>query len=338
MSASGPYGAMQPGAGEGAPDGVLGNGNRSSGFPPESFPSTTFPSSPSPPSPPYPPPPSFAGRVPVVTSGPDAEGEPQDPLSKRPPFDRKGGGIWFWLAVGGFAGGYVFSALLLMIFAAAAGQEKQLSQLESASVPPWWVTLGGLLGLWIGFMAAVVIASRVRGSGNIVKDFGLRVKFWDVPLGIAIGVGGQFLIDLAYVPFEHIYPSLQKSLSEPANRLTGGFHGADLWVIGILTVAVVPVIEELFFRGLLLQSLVRVSRGAGRVIGPAIGIVITGILFGLAHAEPADLAGLAVFGVILSVLAYKTGRLGCSMFAHAGFNLVAVIAIAVPGRIGLGGL
>lgn len=320
MSATGPYGASPRGAGGEHPK---------------------YPAS-------SPPPPA---TVPVVAGGrpPESNGGPngvssdrppsgypfgagqasKDPLLSRPPFDRSAAAVWFWLALGGFVGGYVVSYILLEVFASIAGQVKQLPQLESAQIAPWWVTIGALVGLWIGFFAALVIASKTRGTGSMVSDFGLKVRLTDIPFGIVVGVVGQVVIDLAYVPFEHLYPSLQKSIGEPANRLTGGFNGADLWVIGILTVAVVPVIEELFFRGLLMQSLIKLSRPAGRVLGPALGIVLTGILFGLAHAELANLAGLAVFGMILCLLAYKTGRIGPSIFAHAGFNLFAVIAIAL---------
>ena len=47
------------------------------------------------------------------------------------------------------------------------------------------------------------------------------------------------------------------------------------------------------------------------------------MLFGLAHAESLQLLGLAVFGIILSFVAYRTGRLGMNMVAHATFNLTA---------------
>jgi membrane protease YdiL (CAAX protease family) len=56
---------------------------------------------------------------------------------------------------------------------------------------------------------------------------------------------------------------------------------------------------------------------------------VTGVLFGLAHAESLQLLGLAVFGIILSVVSYRTGRLGMNMVAHATFNLVAVAAAVV---------
>ena len=59
-------------------------------------------------------------------------------------------------------------------------------------------------------------------------------------------------------------------------------------------------------------------------------MIVTGVLFGLAHAESLQLLGLAVFGVILSFVSYRTGRLGMNMVAHASFNLMALVAVVLP--------
>jgi membrane protease YdiL (CAAX protease family) len=64
------------------------------------------------------------------------------------------------------------------------------------------------------------------------------------------------------------------------------------------------------------------------VVVLVLAVVLDGLLFGLAHAELEQLAGLAVFGCILAVVAFKTKRLGMNMVSHASFNLVAVLAIA----------
>ena len=53
------------------------------------------------------------------------------------------------------------------------------------------------------------------------------------------------------------------------------------------------------------------------------------VLFGLAHFEPLQLPALVSLGVILGVMAVSTKRLGPSIFAHAGFNLVTMIALGL---------
>jgi membrane protease YdiL (CAAX protease family) len=89
----------------------------------------------------------------------------------------------------------------------------------------------------------------------------------------------------------------------------------------------------------LLRSLARLIGRVGGWVGPALAIVVTGVLFGLAHAESLQLLGLATFGIILSFVSYRTGRLGMNMVAHATFNLVAVVAsVVMPLTLAHGGL
>jgi len=186
--------------------------------------------------------------------------------------------------------------------------------------------------LWIGFLGAVVLASRRRGSGSVMADMGLSFRWWDPFLGIAVGLGGQYvLVTVLYLPWEHFDPKLSQELAQPAKHLTGGFPGVDLAVIAALTVVVVPVVEELFFRGLVLQGFVRLFGAAGRRLGPVLAVTATGIVFGLAHADLLELLGLAAFGIVLSVMAYRCKRLGPCIVAHATFNLVAILGIATQG-------
>jgi membrane protease YdiL (CAAX protease family) len=237
---------------------------------------------------------------------------------------------WLGFAVAGFAAGYVLSEVILLGVAAAVGDLGDLTQLSTRPVPPAWVVVSGLVGLWMGFIGAAVLASRRHGTGNFVVDLGLRFRPIDALLGPAVGVGGQLLlIPLLYLPLHHVVHNLDHRLSGPAKSITGGFHGTAVVVIGVLTVVVVPFVEEIFFRGLLLRSLSRLFGGAGRHLGPTLAVVFTGLIFGLAHFELLELLGLAVFGMVLAVLARRTGRLGPCILAHASFNLVAVVSVAV---------
>lgn len=234
------------------------------------------------------------------------------------------------VAAGGFLVGQVASAVLLVVVAAANGHLHDVAQLSARAVPPGWVVVTGLVGLWTGFIGAVVLASRTTGTGNVARDMGLRFQRTDFIVGPLVGVAGQLvLLPLLYLPLEHVIPNLSNKLSQSSKHLTGGFPGADLAVIGVLTVLCVPVVEELLFRGLFLRGALRAFAGAGPALGPALAALVTGVVFGLAHLEPLELLGLAAFGVVLSVMAIRTGRLGPCILAHGTFNLVAVLAVAV---------
>ncbi|MGH9056575.1 MAG: lysostaphin resistance A-like protein [Acidimicrobiales bacterium] len=178
-------------------------------------------------------------------------------------------------------------------------------------------------GLWIGLAGAVIWASRRSGTGDLGRDFGLRLgRWWDLPLGAAIGLACQYLlVPLLYLPFEQVDRSLAHQLSQPARTDTAAAHGVGMVVVLLLILAVgAPIVEELFFRGLLLRSLL------GRTPVP-VAIVGSAVLFALAHFELVQFAGLAVFGIVLALLAWRTRRLGPGMAAHAAFNAVAVLSV-----------
>ena len=95
-------------------------------------------------------------------------------------------------------------------------------------------------------------------------------------------------------------------------------------LVGLVLTAVVgaPIVEELFFRGLLLRSLEH-RLGAGWAVGGS------SVLFGLAHPNDLPAAGvalvmtsLAVLALVLALLVVRTGRLAAAIVAHAAFNAI----------------
>ncbi|MGH9121218.1 MAG: lysostaphin resistance A-like protein [Acidimicrobiales bacterium] len=187
---------------------------------------------------------------------------------------------------------------------------------------PVGVTAADLVGLWVGLVGAVVIASQWRGTHSLGADFGARVGGWlDIVGGGLIGVACQFgLLPLLYLPFEAMDKSLSHQLSNPAHTDTGAVHSVGGAIVLVVFLALgAPIVEELFFRGLLLRALLY------RLPVPA-AIAISALAFGLAHFEAVQFAGLAVFGAVLGWLAWRTARLAPGMAAHAAFNASAVIA------------
>jgi len=167
------------------------------------------------------------------------------------------------------------------------------------------------------------------GTGSVVRDYGLELRPWpDIPLGIVAGVASQYLlvpvVEAPLLPFVH---HLYTRLGHPAQTLTGGAYGPGLVVLAVLVCVGSPIVEELFFRGLLLRALVGSFSHLGARLGPALSIVVTALVFALAHFEALQFLGLAGFGMVLGWLAWRTGRLGPSIVAHMAFNTVTIIAI-----------
>ncbi len=293
-----------------------------------------------PPSPQTPTPPPPPGWVPPAPpSRPDGD-PPWDsdrdtgPLNRQlaaggAPASRHAAWTWLLFAALGFLAGQILAVVAISVAAGVSGNLHDLNAITQLSEPPTWYIVSTLLGLWAGFFGAAWLSSWAQGTRSLVRDLGLRFRWIDV-LGIPIGVGGQFLVALIYVPIASHVHNFNQRFSAPSQRLVGGSHGVDYVIIAIFTVVGAPFFEELFFRGVLLRALARLFGNFLGWVGPALAMIVTGVLFGLAHAESLQLLGLAVFGVILSFVSYRTGRLGMNMVAHASFNLMALAAVVVP--------
>jgi membrane protease YdiL (CAAX protease family) len=244
----------------------------------------------------------------------------------------------------GVVAGFVLAFLAVSVYAAVAPHPRHPSQYGEDVV--------SLIALWVGLVGAVLAATHVaardhagagagrsesagrpdrKGVGSVVGDYGLTLRPWpDIPLGIVAGVACQYLlipvVEAPLLPFVH---HLYTRLGHPAQSLTGDAFGTGLVVLAVLVCVGSPLVEELFFRGLLLRSLLGSFEQVGPRLGPALSIVVTALVFALVHFEALQFLGLAGFGVVLGMLAWRTGRLGPSIVAHMAFNTVTIIAIVV---------
>lgn len=175
--------------------------------------------------------------------------------------------------------------------------------------------------LWVGLLGVPLWASKTKGRG-VVEDFGLRFAWADVPVGIAVGVITQLVvIPVLYIPLLRLFNIDENKVSEVARDLTDKAHGAGgVLLLTLVVVVGAPIIEELFFRGLVLRSIENRFGTTWAVIG-------SGVAFGLVHFEAIQLPALVLFGIVLGYLAVRTGRLGPAIVAHMAFNAVTVITL-----------
>jgi membrane protease YdiL (CAAX protease family) len=228
-------------------------------------------------------------------------------------------------ALFGFLGGELVGSLFANVANSIAGHTTTLGE-----------DIGGLTGLWLGLLGAVVVACsarqrRVPGVGlfaRLRRDYGLGFKLTDLPLGIVIGLASAYLlVPLLTLPLSPFVKNLHQRLEQPSHQLANHIDGAGYVLLALLVCVCTPIVEELFFRGLVLRGMLGRFAGKGRY-GTVLAVVLSGIAFGLAHFQPIELLALSGFGAVLCVLALRTGRLGAGMFAHATFNALTIISLA----------
>ncbi len=145
-----------------------------------------------------------------------------------------------------------------------------------------------------------------------------------VPALVALDVGTIWLV---YTPLSWISPESVRSWLERMERLAPPRLGGSqelLFLAGAVLLA--PVVEELFFRGLLLHRWAY-KWGTNR------GLLATTLAFALLHASPVNafLLGLG-FGLIY----LRTGSLPLAIVAHALNNLIALEFLPRLGPDGAG--
>tara|TARA_R100000306_G_scaffold19716_1_gene23743 strand:+ start:384 stop:1094 length:711 start_codon:yes stop_codon:yes gene_type:complete len=213
------------------------------------------------------------------------------------------------------------SALGFALFAAAQGIP--MDELDTDALTIGEVALLQV-PLWLGLLGVPLLATRLRGNGP-VRDLGLWTTLRDAPVGLAIGVACQLvLVPLVTLPIFIFTDTDQEALEAPARELTDKAQGPGVLVLVLVVVVAAPLAEEVFFRGMLQRTLAR-----HLPIWPA--MLITSVLFGISHFQALQLPALAAFGLVLSVLAHRTGRLGPSIWAHVGFNATTVVALVAGG-------
>ena len=210
-------------------------------------------------------------------------------------------------AAAGFVVAFCLTVTVGSIWAAATDRRQSLV-----------LVAAGLVANWTGLLGAVLLASRRKGAGRLDEDFGLRMESSDVFLGVGAGVASQILVVVLYLPFRLLDPDLD--VSDEARELTDLANGWGIVVLLAFVAVGSPLVEELFFRGLLLRALERRFGTAWAVGGSAVA-------FGLAHFQPVQLLGLVAFGAVLAVLAVRSGRLGPGLVAHATFNAITVLLL-----------
>jgi hypothetical protein len=237
---------------------------------------------------------------------------PSPPAPERAPERRLQTGAALALATSAFVLGVLLAGVLSAVAVAVSG-----------SIDSPLTMAAGFVGLWIPMVGACLMASRSFGRGSPGDDLGLRFLPFDLVLAVVVALGGlvaSALVQAALSPFPRLLGSN-----------TGFIHDQRGTVAGVVvvvgsTLLGAPFVEELFFRGLVLRALL-----------PKLGwaaVVVQAVVFGLIHFDPTQglgnvgvIAGVGAFGLVQGIAAWRLGRIGPTILAHALFNALAVVPV-----------
>jgi membrane protease YdiL (CAAX protease family) len=214
--------------------------------------------------------------------------------------------------VGAWVAAQVVSSLILMALGGG----------DASTEVSFGVLAVALAGAWASYLIGMWIASQRAGSGSMIADYGISMRWIDLA-GLAIGAVAQLvLIRVVYLPLEALWPDTftDDRLTENAQDLVDRAGGASTLVLFAVVVVGAPLVEELFYRGLLQRSLAaRFNEGLVLV---AVAAVFAGV-----HVRPVEFPGLFVFGLVLGWAALRTRRLGPAITIHIGFNLTGLLLV-----------
>ena len=169
---------------------------------------------------------------------------------------------------------------------------------------------------WGYAIKVMAIGAVLVCFANFYRRFLARPSWTAVGVGVVVGVAWQ--------------------LTEPSSvspSLAEWFAGlplapAALWLVlrGMGSVVLVPIAEELGFRGYLYRLVASTGEGLAPRVANLIALAVSSIAFGLLHERwlAATLAGLA-YGLLLQ----RSGKLADAVAAHMASNAVVFAALFV---------
>lgn len=132
---------------------------------------------------------------------------------------------------------------------------------------------------------------------------------WGTALaGFVLGFMASRAFALAYIT---LVPSAAGSMPQFLSK------GVDLWILVLSAGILIPLAEEVAFRGLMM-------RGHERAAGFGLATLTSTLAFSLAHGVPASIVGIIPLAIVLAKIVQHTGSLWNAVIIHALNNTLSV--------------
>ena len=153
-----------------------------------------------------------------------------------------------------------------------------------------------------------------------------RKKFsealWLRPVPVPALLTGAALAPGLYLVVTTALAMLPEAWLDSYDEASAGIDSGTL--TGVIAVAVVaPIVEEVIFRGLIMNRLARVM--------PAwLAVVLSAAIFGVCHGHPVWFAYVFVLGAVFGFIDLRTNSILPSILGHVVFNAIGQIFSLIP--------
>jgi membrane protease YdiL (CAAX protease family) len=181
----------------------------------------------------------------------------------------------------------------------------------------------------IALVGVVWLATVRKGLRSLRVDFGLTARWYDPLVGLGVGSAAVLAAGVLGAGIDRALGADDATSNIPVEALDGA---AEFWIFFVAVAVVTPVVEELFFRGLVYRSFLKRGRPVWRALGS------TTVIFVLPHLPAAEtwvevvslLGSIGVLGLAFGLACHWTGnRLTAPIVAHMVVNGLAAVALAV---------
>ncbi len=211
--------------------------------------------------------------------------------------------------------GICFVIIMLMQFITMKFMQGALA--EPGDAEPGTLMLRLLMIQQLVIIASPALFMSVMLTTNVLKTLRLRAPSWRMLAAAA-------LLPLALHPLSlelgarlsWFFPPLPEHIIEGLSLMSS--DNQPLWFV-LLAFAVAPAIcEELAFRGFILSGFSR----TGRI---KLAIVMSSLTFGIMHMIPQQVFNAALLGLVLGLLAVRSGSLWPCILFHFSYNSLEVL-------------
>jgi membrane protease YdiL (CAAX protease family) len=220
--------------------------------------------------------------------------------------------------------------ILPVIFVAAVAGFFVVRAFSGGTIDPRHITV--VQGLSVQLFAYVLLVPYLLMVMTKVWRTSLRELGFRLPTGLDLGyalLGALGMIVIVQGSAAIIQALSHTHHEEQAVQLLRAVKTPGvLAFFALYAVIVAPFVEELTFRVFFFSAAVRVM--------PAVAAALaSGFLFGAAHADLINFAPLAIGGVLLCYLYFKTRNAWVSMIAHGIFNGTTIVALVGAQHLGI---